>query len=105
MLWVLEFDRDDEVNGIKSFNRSAHLNGPAGGGVLHAGNVLKVPSKMPDVFISHVFFIALSDKIASVCFRGQWGGVIPHLLQSIMTPTHTPSLTSLGGQEHLYIYI
>lgn len=29
MLWLLEFDRDDQVNGIKSFNRSAHLNGPA----------------------------------------------------------------------------
>lgn len=75
---LLELDRDDPVNGIKLFNRSAHFNGAAGkyswrsSACWECSNTV-VPSKMPEgVFFSHVFFICADRQIALVCFRGQW---------------------------------
>lgn len=62
------------------------------GGVQRAGNALIVPSKMPDVFISHVFFTALTDKAASVFQRSV--GVIPYLWHN--DPTHNALIDIFG---------
>lgn len=71
------------------------LNGSTAGGVLHAGNVLMLPSKMPEVLVPHVFFTALTVKAASVCIRS--AGFILHLLQK-HNDTNTHDFTEILGR-------
>lgn len=102
MLWLLEFDGDEQISGIKSFNRWAHLDGPADKYSWGSSACWECSNRSIQdawcVYFTCIFHCADRQSCLSVFQRSV--GVIPYLWHN--DPTHN-ALTDIFGRTGTFL--